>query len=112
MFKILLPSNNLGCFGISIDLYIFNLYADIFKLWNNEKYRYSGIYFSFNIPNKTSVNGYIFFNGFIKLTIWNIFNRSYKIRFKLYPVKYLIRSFDWITGNCIYKLTNYQKGKR
>ena len=101
------PSNkNLNCLGIELDLIIIRLYADIFKLWNNAIYKYSGIYFSLTIPNKTNLNGYIYFNGLIKLTIWNIFNRSYKVWFKLYPVKYIIRIFDYINGNCILRITN------
>lgn len=103
MIKIHLPSNNLNCYGLTINLFIFNLYMDIFRLEN----KFKGFFISFKIPNKTSLNIWFYFNGFIKVDIWYLFNKSYKLRFKLYPIKRILRIYDYINGNCIY---SNQKG--
>lgn len=100
MIIIHLPKDNLNCYGITLNLYIINLYMDIFKLHDN---RFKGCFISFKISNKTSINAWLFFNGFVKIDIWYLFNRSFKLRFKLYPIKKILRIYSYIDGSLIYK---------
>ena len=90
MIKVLLPSNNIGCFAIAIDLFIISIYIDIFKLWDNEKYTFKGIFISLTIKRIGNLKAWYFFNGNFKIRIWAKINYyridwyNKKLRYRFY----------------------------
>ena len=87
MIKILLPSKNLNCYGIAIDIYIINFYADIFRLWHMEKYKFKGLFLTFTIKNLFNFKSWFFFNGNFKIELITKYH-GYYIRYFNNKLKY------------------------